>query len=111
LSSVGGRNFLGGRSGWRDCFLCVDTGFVVIGAGLGFSVVSPWFNSGVSATTFEIGTGSLFHCDGHDLLGHWRLSRGAAAQPMDRVQSTEVLFRDTAHGFWRGIGFRVGESF
>jgi len=27
-----------------------------LGAGLGFSVVSPWSNSGVSATTFEIGT-------------------------------------------------------
>ena len=31
-----------------------------LGAGLGFSVVSPWFNSGVSATTFEIGTGLYF---------------------------------------------------
>src|SRR6476661_9704951 len=30
------------------------------GAGMGFSVVSPWGNSGVSATTFKIGTGLYF---------------------------------------------------
>jgi hypothetical protein len=30
------------------------------GAGMGFSVVSPWANSGVSATTFKIGTGLYF---------------------------------------------------
>ena len=27
------------------------------GVGMGFAVVSPWGNSGVSATTFKIGTG------------------------------------------------------
>jgi hypothetical protein len=30
------------------------------GAGVGFSVVSPWAHSGVSATSFEIGTGLYF---------------------------------------------------
>src|ERR1700675_2190195 len=30
------------------------------GAGMGFTVVSPWGNSGVSATTFKIGTGLYF---------------------------------------------------
>ena len=30
---------------------------LAFGVGMGFSVVSPWGNSGVSATTFEIGTG------------------------------------------------------
>src|ERR1700752_756822 len=30
------------------------------GAGMAFSVVSPWGNSGVSATTFKIGTGLYF---------------------------------------------------
>ena len=33
---------------------------LAFGAGLGFSVVSPWPNSGVSATSFEIGTGLYF---------------------------------------------------
>jgi hypothetical protein len=31
-----------------------------LGAGLGFAVVSPWGNSGISTTTFEIGTGLYF---------------------------------------------------
>jgi hypothetical protein len=30
------------------------------GAGMGFAVVSPWAGSGVSTTTFEIGTGLYF---------------------------------------------------
>src|SRR6476660_6761982 len=30
------------------------------GVGMGFAVVSPWGNSGVSATTFKIGTGLYF---------------------------------------------------
>src|ERR1039458_1984734 len=30
---------------------------LAFGAGMGFSVVSPWGNSGVSASTFEISTG------------------------------------------------------
>ena len=30
---------------------------LAFGTGMGFSVVSPWGNSGVSASTFEIGTG------------------------------------------------------
>ena len=30
------------------------------GTGMGFSVVSPWGNSGVSTTTFKIGTGLYF---------------------------------------------------
>jgi hypothetical protein len=70
-----------------------------LGAGLGFSVVSPWPNSGVSATTFEIGTGLYFivmamisSAIGGYLAGRLR-NRWAG------VQSHEVLFRDTAHGF------------
>src|ERR1039457_6092484 len=30
---------------------------LAFGVGMGFSVISPWGNSGASATTFEIGTG------------------------------------------------------
>jgi hypothetical protein len=70
-----------------------------LGAGLGFSVVSPWVNSGVSATTFEIGTGLYFivmamisSALGGYLAGRLR-NRWAGVQP------TEVHFRDTAHGF------------
>ena len=70
-----------------------------LGAGLGFAVVSPWSNSGVSATNFEIGTGLYFvvmamisSAIGGYLAGRLR-NRWIA------VQSPEVLFRDTAHGF------------
>ena len=61
-----------------------------LGAGLGFSVVSPWSNSGVSATTFEIGTGLYF----------------TTAQPLER----RSVYRGSFPGYraWfpgMGIGF------
>jgi hypothetical protein len=69
------------------------------GTGVGFSVVSPWANSGVSATSFEIGTGLYFivmamisSAVGGYLAGRLR-NRWIGVQP------PEVLFRDTAHGF------------
>ena len=46
---------------------------LAFGAGMGFTVVSPWGNSGVSATTFKIGTGPLLYCDGDDFIRHRRL--------------------------------------
>src|ERR1022692_4171601 len=35
---------------------------LAFGAGMGFSAVSPWSNSGISAGTFEIGTGLYLIC-------------------------------------------------
>src|SRR6478735_12682260 len=75
--------------------------FVVLafGVGLGLSVVSPWGGSGVSATSFKIGTGlylvvvaMLSSSIGGYLAG--RLRTGWTG-----VHSDEVYFRDTAHGF------------
>src|ERR1700722_16873002 len=75
--------------------------FVVLafGIGLGLSVVSPWSGSGVSATTFKIGTGlylvviaMLSSSVGGYIAGRLR-SRWIG------VQGDEVYFRDTAHGF------------
>src|SRR6202162_2598488 len=72
---------------------------LAFGVGLGLSVVSPWTGSGVSATTFKIGTGlylsviaSLSSSIGGYLAG--RLRTGWVG-----VHSDEVYFRDTAHGF------------
>lgn len=72
---------------------------LAFGIGLGLSVVSPWAGSGVSATTFKIGTGlyliviaMLSSSIGGYLAG--RLRTGWV-----RVHSDEVYFRDTAHGF------------
>src|SRR5690348_1708538 len=72
---------------------------MAFGAGMGFSAVSPWANSGVSATTFSIGTGlylivtaMLSSTIGGYLAGRLR-TRWTA------VHTDEVFFRDTAHGF------------
>ncbi len=72
---------------------------MAFGAGMGFSAVSPWANSGVSTTAFSIGTGVYFiviamlaSTIGGYLAGRLR-TRWTA------VHSDEVYFRDTAHGF------------
>jgi len=72
---------------------------MAFGAGMGFSSISPWAGSGVSLTTFSIGTGLYFiviamlaSTIGGYLAG--RLRRRWAA-----VHTDEVFFRDTAHGF------------
>jgi hypothetical protein len=72
---------------------------MAFGAGMGFSAVSPWGNSGVSATTFSIGTGlylivaaMLASTIGGYIAGRLR-TRWVA------VHDDEVFFRDTAHGF------------
>jgi hypothetical protein len=72
---------------------------LTIGSALGFSSVSPWSNSGVSAQTFQIGTGLylvvtalLSSTIGGYLSGRLRTK-------WKGVHSYEVQFRDTAHGF------------
>ena len=69
------------------------------GAGLGFSVVSPFANSGVSATSFEIGTGLYFIVMAMISSAIGGYLAGRLRNRWIRVQSSEVLFRDTAHGF------------
>jgi hypothetical protein len=72
---------------------------MAFGAGMGFSSVSPWANSGVSLTAFSIGTGlyliviaMLASTVGGYLAGRLR-TRWVA------LHTDEVFFRDTAHGF------------
>ncbi len=72
---------------------------VWLGIALGFTVVSPWSGSGVSANTFKVGTGiylvviaMISSAIGGHLAG--RLRSGWAA-----VHPNEVYFRDTANGF------------
>jgi hypothetical protein len=73
--------------------------FMAFGAGMGFSAVSPWASSGVSATTFSVGTGiyligiaMLSSTVGGYLAGRLRTRWSA-------VHTDEIYFRDTAHGF------------
>jgi hypothetical protein len=70
-----------------------------LGAGLGFASVSPWSNAGASATAIGVGAGVWF------LIVQW-LSSAAGGYVAGRLRtkwaalnSDEVFFRDTAHGF------------
>jgi hypothetical protein len=69
------------------------------GAGVGFSVVSPWANSGVSATSFEIGTGLYFVVMAMISSALGGYLAGRLRNRWIGVDPTEVHFRGTAHGF------------
>ena len=69
------------------------------GAGMGFAVVSPWAGSGVSSTTFEIGTGLYFIVMAMISSAVGGYLAGRLRTKWTGIQSTEVQFRDTAHGF------------
>ena len=69
------------------------------GVGMGFAVVSPWGNSGVSATTFKIGTGLFFIVMAMLSSSIGGYLAGRLRTKWVGVHSTEVQFRDTAHGF------------
>ena len=72
---------------------------IAFGAGLGLSAVSPWSDSGVSASTFKTGTGiylvivSVMSSAVGGYLAARLRSRWAG------LHTHEVFFRDTAHGF------------
>jgi hypothetical protein len=72
---------------------------IAFGAGLGLSAVSPWSNSGVSASTFKTSTGIY-------LVIVAVMSSAVGGYLAARLRSKwvgahahEVFFRDTAHGF------------
>src|SRR5450759_1843669 len=72
---------------------------LAFGAGMGFSSVSPWGNSGVSASTLQISAGlylivvaMLASTIGGFIAGRLRTKWVG-------VHTHEVFFRDTAHGF------------
>jgi len=75
---------------------------LAFGAGMGFSSISPWSNSGVSAETFKIGAGiylvvmaMLSSTIGGYVAGRLRTK-------WTGLHTDEVAFRDTAHGSWPG---------
>jgi hypothetical protein len=70
-----------------------------LGTGLGLSAVSPWGNSGVSATTFKIGTGLYFIVMAMISSAIGGYLAGRLRTKWTGVHSDEVYFRDTAHGF------------
>src|SRR6201996_1685614 len=79
--------------------LAITLVLLSFGAGMGFAVVSPWGNSGVSATTFKIGTGLYFIVMAMLSSAIGGYLAGRLRKKWIGVQTTEVQFRDTAHGF------------
>jgi hypothetical protein len=72
---------------------------IALGVGLGFSVVSPWNDQGISSSTAGIAAGiylivvSMLSCTvGGYLAGRLRMA-------WTGVNAHEVYFRDSAHGF------------
>ncbi|MDP3692466.1 MAG: hypothetical protein Q8R73_15765 [Bradyrhizobium sp.] len=72
---------------------------LAFGTGLGLSVVSPWGGSGVSATTFKIGTGLYLLVIAMIASSLGGYIAGRLRSRWIGVHSDEVYFRDTAHGF------------
>jgi hypothetical protein len=72
---------------------------VALGAGLGLSAVSPWSNSGVSASTFSIGTGIYLVIVGIMSSAIGGYLAGRLRTKWVGIHTNEAFFRDTAHGF------------
>ena len=72
---------------------------IAFGAGLGLSSVSPWSDSGVSASTFKTGTGIYLVIVAvmSSAVGGYLAAR--LRTKWVGVHTHEVFFRDTAHGF------------
>jgi hypothetical protein len=72
---------------------------LAFGAGMGFSVVSPWSNSGVSATTFKVEAGLYFIVMAMISSSVGGYLAGRLQTKWIGIEAPEVHFRDTAHGF------------
>jgi hypothetical protein len=70
-----------------------------LGTGLGLAVVSPLGNSGVSITTFKLGTGLYFIVMAMISSAIGGYLAGRLRTKWVGVHSDEVYFRDTAHGY------------
>ena len=69
-----------------------------LGAGLGLSSISPWSDSGVSASTFKVGAGVYLCCVAvmSAAVGGYLAAR---LRIRDHLPGPETKFRDAAHGF------------
>jgi len=71
---------------------------VAFGSGLGLSSISPWSGSGVSASTFKVGTGIYLVIIGVMSSAIGGYVAGRLRTKWVGVHNNEVFFRDTAHG-------------
>jgi hypothetical protein len=71
---------------------------IAFGAGIGLSAVSPWSDTGASATTFKVGSGVYLVVVGimASTIGGYLAAR--LRTKWTGVHTHEVFFRDTAHG-------------
>jgi hypothetical protein len=81
-------------------FVAAGTSLILLalGAGLGFAAISPWFDRGISGTTFTVATAIWL------IVTQW-ISAALGGYIAGRLRtrwigthSHEVFFRDTAHG-------------
>jgi len=72
---------------------------LAFGAGIGLSAVSPWSNSGISSTTFDIGAGVYLVIVSVMASSIGGYLAGRLRTKWVGVHTHEVYFRDTAHGF------------
>ena len=71
---------------------------VAFGAGMGFSAVSPWSDSGVSGSTFSIASGIYLVLVGVMASAVGGYLAGRLRTKWTGLHGNEVFFRDTAHG-------------
>jgi hypothetical protein len=90
---------LGCGRGWTVGAAALALLLIAFGAGLGLSAVSPWSDSGVSASTFKTGTGIYLVIVAvmSSAVGGYLAAR--LRTKWVGVHTREVFFRDTAHGF------------
>jgi hypothetical protein len=72
---------------------------LAFGTGMGFSVVSPWANSGVTSTTFSLWAGLYLIVIAMIASSIGGYLAGRLRTKWVGVHTHEVYFRDTAHGF------------
>ena len=76
----------------------VSLGLLGLGAGLGLSSISPWADSGVSASTFKTGAGIYLVLVAvmSSAIGGYLAAR--LRSNWTDIHNNEAFFRDTAHG-------------
>jgi hypothetical protein len=71
---------------------------MAFGIGLGFSIVSPWSDQGVSATTFHVAAGVYLVCVAMLASTVGGYLAGRLRTKWIGIHDDEIYFRDTAHG-------------
>ena len=73
--------------------------FLAVGAAVGLASISPWANSGASATTIKWTSGAFLVLTALVSSAVGGYIAGRLRTKWARTATDEVLFRDTAHGF------------